>query len=531
MDSTPYYVVTGFFLPTIAFFAVGMRIELFLINSCVLPDLKISWKPSPYGAFWIEAVVLIFCVVEALIGATIVYANTKGRKYVLVWLLDFILAGVCLIILMISEAQRCCNCDRRDLALSSPNISDSTTCGVPSNLLCCPSFGKRQCGGLGHLEPFTALIGLRAFSWLVLRPILNRSRSTSNAENSKCSNTISYDRNIPDFSHLEGNMIDLWKRAVIKFPDIVERHGKFSAELLQAMLDIPPEFKDDVQPTGYSHQTKEKGKELFPTTMQLVPFDDNGTPLVEKDKSQDTAKESWSPITEPDAMLIRAIRRCEQKLLPFMDDWVIADILLTENELIWFEVASTDSVVASELMQARSFGGYGMRVSDLCQGRIVAGRFALNDIRAIHIEHHSPIQKESRMMDNQIQETSALDENFQKELWEEEFLHEKCLLPIKERWDRVAYDSLSIQSSEGTLLLRFLVDLRDGEVPMSKTLLSQDRDSSGPIPMVTNEASVWCDVIAKKIGKSPTQSTSGGVVSQFRKTLSMAVAARSFRNI
>ena len=503
INSTAYYIASGFLATSIAFFVVGMRIELFLINDCVLTDKNYSWKLDPQAAFWIEVSMLLCFVVEASL-LTVVYSRTNFLRYISVSISEIVLAGGCLIILLVSESRRC-------------GVTPQSNCANQLDAFCCPAFGKRICGGLGQLEPFTALIGLRACSWLVLRPILNRSGVNQNIESGKSSLDTSTAQKPRTFCRNEGKMIDLWKKAVIAFPDIVERHGLFSSELLEAMLDIPPLSPNDMLSSGNNF------KETLTKSFYGKPQDGIGA-LIETSDNFDPFEDTFSPITELDATLIRVMRRCQQKLLPLLDEWFIADIILTDSEIIWFDATAPVSTNRFNLRLSRTHGGYGMRVSEVSRGRTVIGRLSLRDIKAISIEHRLPTQNTDGMIANKVSTEEAdigmSDAAFQMEFWEETLEKESSFSPTAKRWERVAYDMLVIHSDRGTLVLRFLVDLLDGEEAITKRSIQDHDIQNESILGSRHEASGWCDTISKKIGKTPIPSSSGNaMMATFRKSL------------
>ncbi len=174
-----------------------------------------------------------------------------------------------------------------------------------------------------------------------------------------------------------------------------------------------------------------------------------------------------------------------------------------------------------------------MRVSEVSRGRNVIGRLSMKDIKSVSIDHRLASRREDEMTEipMMIDEASIniSDSVFRKEFWEEALVTESSFLPTAKRWERVPYDGLVIQSNEGTLVLRFLVDLLDGEQTISRSRISQDDNTRNELILNTREALIWRDTIAKKIGQTTNQASSGrAVIATLRKSLSMAPASRAF---
>lgn len=153
---------------------------------------------------------------------------------------DVALSSLCLSLLLWAETMRCCEIGPE----------------------CCGSFGSRIYGGLGNIEPFTALIALRVFRFQfgrLVRKMFKRnvagdcgrtshlgSASTTKSVRAKQKSLVSEHTGLHikarhHFAHETGTAVDLWKTAVGLYPEIAEKHGEFSSELLQAMLGLDDE--------------------------------------------------------------------------------------------------------------------------------------------------------------------------------------------------------------------------------------------------------------------------------------------------
>jgi hypothetical protein len=247
----------------ICFFLVGLRLEAVMIETGVLIDSRNTWHPKAFISFWLEVFFLIcFLIVDCLMLYILQpkkWFDLKDRRLFLASAIDFLICSLCLVLLMISQASRCCDKnEKRFLAKGIQSGKDDFDVIVE----CCPTFGNRMYGGFGRIELFTSLIVLRLFRfWLAKSIIMTYDRLFLKLKKSndqlhddaliETENTFHpfdplHEANPKETSHdnlefqkMTGTIIDLWKAAVSKHPDIVEKYGEFSGPLLQAMLGIP----------------------------------------------------------------------------------------------------------------------------------------------------------------------------------------------------------------------------------------------------------------------------------------------------
>ena len=175
-----------------------------------------------------------------------------------------------------------------------------------------------------------------------------------------------------------GSALELWERAIADFPDIVQKHGQFSGELLQAMLglditigssqvSVPTEFetsltkKDKIQETNECEMIKSHIKltqsryaklparaqgiviagslrkpvkpialepffPLLPTT-GLVDF------VIDNERMDSEQNTSYSFVA-PFARLVRSMRRCDRRHLPLLKGWISVDVVMTQFEIV-----------------------------------------------------------------------------------------------------------------------------------------------------------------------------------------------------
>ena len=269
-----YKIISSIFGTLTCFFVVGMRLERMLIVTGLLIDSGDTWGFTLEVGYWVETSLLI-CFF--LISSGILYLFRPGnildgrdRVVFVTAALDVVLVSTCLILLMVAESVRCCsepevyNDDHaRDLAGVDYSIEIVTAC--------CPRWGTREHGGFGNIEPFTSLIALRiARFWVAKRIVMyldtitgqhrtDMSNAGDNASESLQSRHLfdplfdkkkHHDEHHKklNFNNEKGTVVELWKVALELYPDIVEKHGEFSGELLQAMLGI--EILKNVTPSA-----------------------------------------------------------------------------------------------------------------------------------------------------------------------------------------------------------------------------------------------------------------------------------------
>jgi hypothetical protein len=434
-------------------------------------------------------------------------------------LFDIILTITCLSIFLVAETQRCCDCEgifnRRILATDYAATDSNKTCEI----MCCPAFGTRLCGGIGTLEPFTSLIVLRLFRFFVgkwlsrsvlnLMKYFNRIQSSSDEEKEIESQSEEMTEKEKDesseklaniFEHKEGTIADLWAASLLKFPDLVEKHGPFSGLLLEAMLGIQPAPSHTRDQSA--SQSEVSAKPFLPAETKQSSYS-RSVSIGSVKSAIDSIEENERTFDRPASNLIRTMRRCQCQWLPLLDSWEDVDVVLTKYELAWFATTSADSSwddeanekdAISRRLLKKSGGGKGLRLCDVVSGRELLGRIQLHDIESVKVMRYPTESKEA----SQRKVLLENDEEFGKEpsglvseYWQEgkqstEYEN------VEERWSGVTEDVLTIRTPQGTLCLRFLVDLLSAEemlsiAPRENTPSKKKRKEEGAL--------LWCKTI------------------------------------
>lgn len=397
-------------------------------------------------------------------------------------LFDILLTITCLSIFLVAESQRCCNCEDNieHRILASNNGSSIEICEIP----CCPTFGTRLCGGIGTLEPFTSLIGIRLFRFVIgkwFSDIITKLKTYFNfprlhRDEEKEVDSMSEDETEKDekceeilniFEHKEGTIADLWAASLIKFPDLVEKHGPFSGLLLEAMLGIQP------LPSHIAHngapEVEGNVKPPLPATIKKPKFS-RSMSIGSTRSAIDSIDENERSFDRPASTLIRTMRRCQCKWLPLLDSWENVDVVLTKYELAWFGTVSVNSFweneaneknTESKSLLQKTGGGKGLRLCDVVSGRELLGRLQLSDIESVKVVRYpleTKVAPEREKIAEHDEEFGKYASNFVSEYWQD-MKQSTSYGNIDERWNTVTEDVLTIRTPQGTLCLRFLVDL------------------------------------------------------------------------
>jgi len=317
-------------------------------------------------------------------------------------------------------------------------------------------------------------------------------------EHSKFSFQVQSKGNIPLDTDVEikifdkdhnGTILQLWQYALYHFPHIVEKHGRFSGELLEAMLCISEPLATSELPVNIS--TKEvKHDQVFGTSEQNNQNDSQllnqsslnqmGSPLFRIESGTIAESPSYYRSLEesgmdnfrnPDAPLIRSIRRCQYKFPPLMPEWKVVDLLLTKYEIVILDVnksAEEESMFNKTLQNqiVSTQGGKRLRLRDACltHGGMLLGHLNLKDIDNIFVRRRYPTTSHQPRVNNiDIDEEYCADEGaLLNEYWErpEASAIEPVKGPCQSQWNNVIEDRLSLRNSkEGTLFFRFYSDL------------------------------------------------------------------------
>jgi len=330
------------------------------------------------------------------------------RKLCLATIMDLVIVGVVLALFFVAEAQRCCEDTSteglRELvdAIGEDYLFESQCT--------CPKWGTRIYGGLGMIEPFTSLIVLRLFRFQFAHffiRIFSKKRSLNETVNDLKSDLNSQHHNDSNHGgqnghghennmHISGTAMVLWERAIAEFPEVVEKYGQFSGELLQAMLglqvdmespgvsasthlsslEIKKDNKKDLSKSGklQSHikLAGSRYAKLPPTAQGIVIAGSLGKPvkpmhpegrenagieLSTVNKGGTALLSAMPPSTglvefevdteqihyehnttytfvAPFARLVRSMRRCDRRHLPLLKEWISVDVVITQFEIV-----------------------------------------------------------------------------------------------------------------------------------------------------------------------------------------------------
>lgn len=666
LDTHKYRLFSGIFGTIVCFFLIGMRVEVLNIKTGRVDDDENTWHIADLKTvfYWEVSWLGMFVCMSMLTMFLFRPRSCSPKRYDMVWAggLDIMLSGLCLGLLMWSEVERCC--------------SEQVT-----NYDCCSSFGSRIYGGIGNIEPFTSLIVLRVLrfslgrrivkTWNVWkgthkkkrRPPVNTgsiaiTRRPLDARKRYSSGSLSpydFDEAHHGDSHHSssadeaGTIEELWRRAIIQYPKIVEKYGDFSGELLQTMLGIevieegsePDMDHFDSMHSGSIHITSDSenngtspapvaskieahdipdqahgsrppppmelsrrfqrlpaatqsiilagrtgkpvktvsqasansnsladdgsdytqfatqsysgdsghGVELTPSPPNKQPtpvapmqFDFDREKAAEEKLRDDYGQEpndlAIRYFINPNARLIRSMKRCERRLPPILNHWAVVDVVLTKYELVYFDASHVDEdmeeLIDEECLDERDLrlrrqtvreaivatkGGKGLRLRDVAVGRKVVGHLELDTVDLIHVErqtamgaHDPPTPDDDNKSRASISSFGsgrghkqvAFEQSddchvFQDEYWKLpsksdsayiSTVGKNCTESRNHRWELVNEDRLKIHSLQGTLCLRFYADLDDAEI----------ESQHGETEIKKNDAFLWCQTIARLCG-------------------------------
>ena len=320
--SNMYKTITHVFGTLVVFFLIGMRVESMNAVTNAYDPSENTWELNLRASFlwqliWYIAFISVNLLTLFLFGRS----NTKsiGEKTLITSaVLDTFLSGGCLALLCVAEVQRCCEKEFYDEVDADRYLAEydydyavkaydekgygedgNVTTTDPENCLC-QRFGERTYGGLGNIEPFTALIALRVFKFVLARLLvaflitqgLNKSGAIQETLQFLASTDHSHDHHYGD-NHMHGESgtpLELWERAMNKYPEIVKEYGQFSSELFQVMLGLtlikeaptakalvsptisPSASNQDLQEVALNETNEKKGMSSRPSRIKL-----NGT--------------------------------------------------------------------------------------------------------------------------------------------------------------------------------------------------------------------------------------------------------------
>lgn len=497
-----YRVASTVFGTMIAFFILTFRMDVILLDTCTIPDNQNNWViVDRTKAFWLNFALLCLFIIESLAMCILFRKRKLKPDIIIAGAFDLILSGICLGLLIWAELERCCECTDGYNGRSLAQDSGDGNFACSDTVQCCPTFGTRLCGGIGDIEPWTAIIVLRVARFMLGKKLhifyqMFLCGATNGTEDS-CfeihTNAMLSNHSNPD-SNIEA-ISDLWVTAITKHPDIVAKHGVFSGALLEAMLGIEPLSKTNVKQEGKgkceddlldhcpdAQSYIEAGKLMKPSGVRRSQsVQSNASSIHEVDEGSHSSilfeNDEDGEFTRPASVLIRSMRRCQCKLLPLLDEWTTVDIVLTKYEIVWFDVSKAKSPHEMDVrtenvrgaMRATK-GGKGLRLCDVAAGRTVLGHMPVTDIDNVKVQRLYGICRMGDLNDKDDEENRGVKDLFLKEYWEGEnedaVIDPATLLLFQEtQWQQSTEDRLKIHSTQGPLFLaRFFTDLRTEEV-------------------------------------------------------------------
>ena len=452
--------------------------------------------------FWLE--VSLYCIMMAeMLLILAVFSTKRGSRGSFISssaaVLGLTINLVCLILLLVSERERCCPDDKNALSrlLTTDPLEEY---GDPEDVECCPKFGQRKYGGLGMFEPITALIGLSPMRFLVAFYIANLFGISAIHEEVLHHDEESHGHHGPD---PKDRVRSYWLTAIGVHSEIAKTCGLFSGELLQCMLGIysdshsnesvtytggvrRPDVNNEVSDNeACQHEGNENDQITFDTS-SLGLMGSSTTPTISR-------YDLGVTFEYPKARLIRRMRRCEMRLLPMGSEWNVVDVVVTSHELVLFD--GTNPTVDLGLLPSCTDGYKGWYLSDVAKGRKIVSQFTLDEIDFLDIEHRASIPRgESEGDDVEATQNYSLLEYWQGGNGSCEDYEVDAM---NKRWSHVAEDRLKIHFKYSTLFLRFMADLKEME---HRSKASNNADGSGLTVHVGAEAKVWCRTIARYVG-------------------------------
>eukprot|EP00980_Cylindrotheca_fusiformis_P005218 scaffold1118_cov135-Cylindrotheca_fusiformis.AAC.16 len=522
-----YHTFSHVFGSLFAFFLVGHRVEVMLSDSGAIDPSENTWELGLGYIFWMQtgwyALFLGAGFLILLLFLPIQEKSFDHRVLITSTLLDILLSSACLAILFLAEAQRCCDDDE-----------------VDSGVDCCPFWGSRTDGGLGDIEPWTALIGLRVFRFVVGRKLVEffdkqSERSSKLDAKGKPTNIHSRHGKTGDHSMQTevGTPLALWERAISKYPDIVDEYGEFSAELFHAMLGLEIAAEPVARQKYGSKTTLPAGAQSIIAagnigkpvkTIHPLRGSNSDLPSLAEEAHHDTVEAHSSETTQdvskfeiddkkltleeeagsnfiaPNARLLRSMRRCDRKMLPILTEWECVDVVMTQYEIVYFEaldVKSKSSFDHSSFLALQATnGGKGLRLRDVAAGRKVVGHFDLSETTEIRVERSMPLSDSASSKD--ISALYNSESLLASEFWADPNPTEFEKTCREARWEKVKEDRLRLFSAHGSLVLRFYSDLDDVELHTETSAVEDETQG----PLRKNIAFQWAQNIAYICGKA-----------------------------
>ena len=297
----------------------------------VLIDYHNTFHLDLATCFWVETVWLCLMFVERMV-ALIVFARENNSKEILSAIMGATNVVTCFALLMVAEMKRCCpqgesSSYGRQLASDNEATEYYASESQYISECTCVVFGSRLYGGLGIIEPFTFLMALGPLRFIVAGPITRLFGIDTQGQ----INDGHHSDKKHDDHHGPGpdEARNIWLTTIGLHSDIAKTYGLFSVQVLYCMLGIevsPQEIPDPrVQITPELNSSNVIGANQLPQSIEDPEETTNLTTL----KNSLGIVFDEDEFVYPDSKLIRRMRRCERRMLPLLDTWMLVDVVLT----------------------------------------------------------------------------------------------------------------------------------------------------------------------------------------------------------
>eukprot|EP00546_Thalassionema_frauenfeldii_P019785 CAMPEP_0178903366 /NCGR_PEP_ID=MMETSP0786-20121207/5117_1 /TAXON_ID=186022 /ORGANISM="Thalassionema frauenfeldii, Strain CCMP 1798" /LENGTH=1103 /DNA_ID=CAMNT_0020574729 /DNA_START=1039 /DNA_END=4350 /DNA_ORIENTATION=+ len=264
------YAILSLVLTMACFLLVSKRLEFYLTDMGLIYEDSDQF-PAEDHIFWaLFTFLLLFILVDFLVIFLFRPPKHNSDRERLVFtsaILDFIICSACFGLLVASQfVNLCCDEDGYRL-LGGEEIPAS------EEIRCCGKFG--QILSNPEIEMGISILAFRLIRFWVagtivsnLDKVIKRDTSQEEEGDNQPTTTLPFDplyamHGSEDEAHLigeSGSIVELWEAAIGIYPNIVEKHGVFSGELLQAMLGIPllesAETETSSSPLGITNEVK-----------------------------------------------------------------------------------------------------------------------------------------------------------------------------------------------------------------------------------------------------------------------------------
>lgn len=492
-------------LSFLTLFLDDRRVEIFNIRAGIFVDRTGMWHKY-HGVFFFLEIATYCIMITEMLFVFVVFLSRRGRDgsffNCAASVFGFCINVICFFLLLFAEAKRCCedNNPNTDLftRLLGPGMSKESDGPVVYYTSCCPRFGTRMYGGLGQIEPWTALVLLAPLRFLITSFIVKLFGTSQADELLQNAEACDQDHETDPTTKVR----ELWMTAIASHSDVAEKYGLFSGELLQCMLGIYSE----------GHHTESEELETSVCDADIPEHETIHRDTIPKEPSSRSVTRSLKPpmisrlqsgnfegwcddFAYPKARLIRRMRRCERQLLPLLDEWMVVDVVLTSHELVLFEIldeSEQNGLYREPSTSSINNGGKGSYLFDVAKGRKIVSQFNLDDVTFVGIDHWGATSaKDSESSDVEGDHNYSLQEYWQRGTSTHEDYNANTMT---KRWNQVNEDRLKIQFKHNSLLLRFMVDLKEMEDKWDPKVNSVVMNNVG------SQANVWCRTIARYVG-------------------------------